>query len=185
MFICFSLPIIVCIPIYFAFQVNKCSATKGFLTLTEFGETYIYQYFICLIFLENIVPVVSLILLNTTFLVRLKTVKNGLRSNGNEAGFNSVKITTTKLIIFLTFICIVTRAFDLTVVITNRLRFSSFFSPTDEMVAAIKLLRSISYFLLVAAHALEGILYYCYDQVCICSLMESWMLRISANVSVI
>lgn len=165
MFICFSLPIIVCIPIYFAFQVNKCSATKGFLTLTEFGETVIYQYyFICLIFLENIVPVVSLILLNTTFLVRLKTVKNGLRSNGNEAGFNSVKITTTKLIIFLTFICIVTRAFDLTVVITNRLRFSSFFSPTDEMVAAIKLLRSISYFLLVAAHALEGILYYCYDR---------------------
>lgn len=155
-------------PVYLASTVSKAPTdeTKGCYTGPPDPHDVFKIYFAFVFIIESIIPVVTLLVLNVISLIRLKIVANTLdrRSPVNGTGFTSAKIQATKLIILLTFICIVTRALDCTLGIVNRLRIGSLLSLADEEEAIVALLRAISFSLLFAAHALDGILYYCYDR---------------------
>jgi hypothetical protein len=69
----------------------------------------------------------------------------------------------TKLILILTSVCIFTRTLDTTITVLNRLRLLSVLAMSDEAQALLKLTRASVFFLLILAHALDGLLYYCYD----------------------
>lgn len=142
---------------------------KQYISQENF-ELILFSIFI----IESLISVVTLLVLNIISVIRWKIVKNVLRSTTHATGYTSSKMKATKLIILLTCVCIVTRALDCLVSILYRLRVGSVIYPTEEQKVFLKLLKAISYFLLFAAHALDGILYYYYDRPLRDALANLW-----------
>ncbi len=164
MLICFVLPIILVGPGFLAFQVvkssNRTNETNGYLTTTEFGSTKFFQmYFIIVLLFESVIAVVILLVLNVISLVRLK---NQLAVVRNDVSYQTIKVQITKLIILLTFICVLTRTIDLAITIIVRLNMSAL-NLTNESDFFLLLSRSVAYFQLLLAHAFDGVFYYSYD----------------------
>jgi len=128
------------------------------VTKTIFFRTY----FVLVPIFESAIPIITLLAFNITSLFKLKTLINTQRVTRNENHFKLVKIKITRLIIFLTFICLVTRTLDF--IISTILRVWGLLNKCNnekkEIEASLLLLRTISFFLIIFAHALDSIFYY-------------------------
>lgn len=69
----------------------------------------------------------------------------------------------TTFVITLSLVLIVTRTFDTAASIFYRSTLFGYITLSDEMNVLVKLIKAISFFLLIAAHAFDGLLYYFYD----------------------
>jgi len=163
--ICFAFPIILISLGYFAFEIanssNSTNESTRYLTLNEFGKTKLYRVYMNLsVLVETLIPVVALLTLNAISLIRFKKLMTHLGPN------RSFKIQTFRLIIMLTFISLITRTFDLAVSVAIRLRvfYKTNVNINTEIDAVLLLMRTVSFFLLFAAHALDGLFYYVYDR---------------------
>ena len=156
------------IPGYFGVKVVKASdsptETEGYWTLTEFGQTGIFKIFgVVSLASESILPLISLIVMNTIALVKFRKIKREIADNIDERIQDTLN-RYTKLIIILTFIVIITRTFDTTVATFRRIKMMIWIVVADDYEALLKLTRNIGYLLLFAEHALDGLLYYIFDK---------------------
>lgn len=69
----------------------------------------------------------------------------------------------TRLILALSFICIVTRTFDTAMSIFNRVRVVKGITASNEVDALLRLIRRLSYLLIFAEHGLDVCMYYFSD----------------------
>ena len=173
MSICYSIAVIFFLPAYFAVKFikasNRADETKGYWTLTEFGETTVFKcYSLILLVFETIIPLLILIILNVATLYtfnKLMTNKQRRTSQSSD-NRNALKANGrfTVLIIALTFICIVTRVFDSSSAIYYRVNLFFDVQLSDLQLALIICLKHIFLFLLFTAHSLDGLMYYIYDK---------------------
>jgi len=89
--------------------------------------------------------------------VVIRRKKKGSKKTADNNAF-------TRLTLTLTFLCIVTRMFDASTDICMRLHLLFGVIKSEEMVALFTLIRYLAFFLLIAAHALDGSFYYLYDR---------------------
>lgn len=155
--------------------------TRGYWTKTDFGRTNIFKIYIILIFcFKNILSLVTLITFNLKSLIRFKTLletvegdnnqctvsmisfREDQNQDGHRVAIKKVNARFTKMVISLTFICISTRFFDLAVCgfFTQRIVFSV--DLINDFLE--QLLSALNVFVLITAHALDGLLYYYYDE---------------------
>ena len=170
LFICFSSPIILIIPAYFAVKVMKsldADNATAYWTLTDFGKTPFFKlYAVLLLLLENVLPLILLIVMNLINHFKFKSIMKRKVQVISDADVRADKANNrfTKLIITLTFICIVTRSFDTLFAVYNRVRLFFGIVLSDELEALLNLLRACSFFLLFGGHACDGILYFFFDK---------------------
>jgi hypothetical protein len=106
--ICYSILIILAIPFYFGIEVAKASnsstETEGYWQLTEFGEAKYFQvYSFAFLVIERLIPTLLLIVLNITSLIKFKLM---IFSMAQTSFSRSVDSNLVRLVLFLTFICI-------------------------------------------------------------------------------
>lgn len=168
------IPILIVIPVYSAVEIVKLTDSPaengGFWTLNDFGQCTPFKvYAIVTLLLENVIPVVTLIVLNTITLLKFKrmiwtVLADNRLTNLDASRFSDFNYRYTKLITALTFICIVTRLFDSYVDITNRMRLFCRLVLSDELDALVLFVRAIAFLQLFTVHSLDGILYFVYDK---------------------
>ena len=119
-------------------------------------------YFVLVSIFESAILIIMLLAFNIISLFKLKILIKTQRVTRNENHFKLIKIKITRLIIFLTFICLVTRTLDF--IISTILRvwrlLNKCNSDKKEIEASLLLLRTISFLLIILAHALDSIFYY-------------------------
>lgn len=156
-------------PAYFSVQVVKTSdspaETSGYWTFSEFGLTkHMKLYSIFVLLLESLIPLISLIVMNSIAQLKFSEImkkKRAIISNDLRAKKASHRFT--RLIITLTLISIITRAFDTSLAIFFRARLLTGMAVSIELNALVKLLRAAAFFLQFAGHALDGLLYFFFD----------------------
>lgn len=157
---CFSVPLASYIPFYFAFKIMpKGDENLYTIGLTELGENMFFKLYLAFLFLlEDIFLIISLTSLNFIALFKFrKMMKEKRRVLVTEKRhIHKAQIRFTKLILALTFICILTRFSDTVVAILN-------VAAAEAAYDIKEVLRTLSFFLLIASHALDGILYFTYD----------------------
>lgn len=159
------MPTILTVPFYFGVQVVKSSdsPTSGYWTLTEFGETSFFKiYSVLIMLIESVIPLITLMVLNKISLAKFKIIMWMVVQDNRRA--DQANNRFTKLILTLTFICIVTRSFDIAITIYNRAKLFFRIELTEDLNALLRLVRNVSYLLVFAAHALDGLLYYFSDK---------------------
>ena len=171
--ICFTVPTVLITPGYFAIDVYKSSdsptETKGYWKLNEFGETKQFKlYAFIILILQTVIPLISLTVMNIIALVRFRKIKTDI-SSLNTPDINDERIQETinrytKLIIILTFICVIARTFDATLSLYNRVRLFLGIVLSDDLEALSRLMRLVAYLLIFTEHALDGVLYYIFDK---------------------
>jgi hypothetical protein len=104
--ICFSLPIPIVAPVYFGIAVLASSADPGaFWTFTDFGQTiYFSIYALLALLVENVLPLISLIILNKISLAKFKQIMWRLSHNNQRADKVSFAIWPQKYFLLGTFI---------------------------------------------------------------------------------
>jgi hypothetical protein len=162
---------------------NSPTETSGYLMFSTSSKN-IFNSLVApmgVLFLEIVFPILHLTTFNIVALLRFKKVIDNKRKVLNDPSGKSKRNKLsekanhrfTRLIITLTFICILTRVFDMLTSILMRLKRSvdllgpngfldSFLS--NENNALLFLLKQTSFMLLFWSHALDGVLYFFYDK---------------------
>ena len=171
--ICFSIPTILASPVPFALRLSKVSdlptETMGYWSWNEFGNTMFFK--ICLPFLavfEAFIPLVVLIVLNSMTASRFKkfmSTKKQVHKNSSTSVERANKANTkfTRMIISLIIVCIVTRLLDAVTDVYMRIKGDRIDVLGVDTDVIIQLVRYFALFLLQAAHALDGLLYFWFD----------------------
>jgi hypothetical protein len=160
----FSFSVIVITPAYFAIEVKKISdmptETKGFWTFNYFGQTSFFKYYsVILLLFETVIPITILTLFNVMSVHKFrKLMKQKMRIQQNKNRIKKAEkanLRFTKLIIALTFICIVTRTIDSSSSIFLRMTLLFKIDLTENQTALLNLVKIICMGLLFSAHALD------------------------------
>jgi len=165
----FSIAIIVSIPAYFALKFEKISdlptETKGFWTFSNFGETNIFRYYVLILMLfETVIPITILAVFNLLSVHRFKKImKEKIRRQQENKRAEKANIRFTKLIIALTFICIVIRSIDSCSAILYRMILFFRINLTEDQSAVMYLVKHSLLALMFISHALDCSLYYMFD----------------------
>lgn len=162
--------VLVVAPVYFSFKIVKLSdasnETEAYWTLTDFGKSrYWKAYTIFVLVFEFVIPLASLTILNCFSIYKYKQIMRNKRRLAQAADkrINEAERRFTRLIITLSLILIVTRTFDTATSIFYRSTLFGYITLSDEMKALVKMIKAISFLMLIAAHAFDGLLYYFYD----------------------
>lgn len=146
---------------------NSPNETRGYWTLNEFGKTKFFGvYALVIILLEFVIPLAMLIVLNLKSLIIFRRMLGMLanrRADQETRRFLDFNTRFTKLVIILTFICILTRTFDMMVNLGHRAVLLFFPDASDELVELFLFLRTVNFLVLITAHAFDGLFYYLYD----------------------
>jgi len=159
LFICFSLAILVAFPAFFSVEISINENGLYVKKFNNFGSSRIFSIYLIGVFaLENVIPVIIISILNVASVLKFKIymeVHGRLTQKQIEA--KKAEIRLTRLVIFLTAICIVTRLLDLISTVLNRLTYidESLFSPSDEVL--IRLFVNIKNIFLYMVQALDGL----------------------------
>jgi len=159
LFICILLPFIVAFPAFFSVEISINENGLYVKKFTDFGSSRIFSiYFIGVFALEYVIPVIIISILNVASVLKFKIcmeVHGRLTQKQIEA--KKAEIRLTRLVIFLTAICIVTRLLDLISIVLNRLTFidESLFSPSGQALIRFSII--IKNILLYMVQALDGL----------------------------
>lgn len=115
--------------------------------------------------LETLIPLLTLIALNIVSLIKFRKVmenKRQLQRDGQriDAAINRF----TRLILALSVVCIFTRTVDTVSTFLARIQSVNFITLSDEFEALLIFSRRFSFFLMLAEHGLDVLLYYFYDK---------------------
>ncbi len=172
----FSIAFLSIIPAYFALKFEKVSdsptETKGFWTFSYFGETNIFRYYVLIMLLfEIVIPITILTVFNLLSVHRFKKImrekirrQKDNKKNKTAEKAEKANIRFTKLIIALTFICIVIRSIDSCSSVFYRLILFYKINLTEDQSAVMYLVKHSVLALMFGAHALDCLLYYIYDK---------------------
>jgi len=167
LFICFSLPISLCVPFYFIYDIVLVPNTNKFtIELNHFGSsTLSFYYLIGLFLLENVIPIFISIGLS---IVSVYKYKNVMVSHGNltnqQIKAKEAEQRFTNMIIILSIICLITRMFDLVASILNRLVILRPELFSINFIILIRLLKGLSNFVLVFVDFLDCFVYIVMDK---------------------
>ena len=167
LFICFAVSTTILLPAFLAIKVVKSSdsptETKGYWELNAFGQTAFFKiYSVLLLLVENIIPLITLIVLNKKALSKFKKVMWMVVLDNRRA--DRANIRFTRLTFTLTFICIAVRTLDTIIGVFNRGTLVFSWKLSYEQDALLRFIRTISFFFLFGAHAFDNILYFIYDK---------------------
>lgn len=147
MALCFSVPIGLFSPAYFAFQSKEAVER----------ERYVFIVFL----IETLLSIVALLVLNIIAVIGLGTLKRRVTPIvTSDISYRHSRVQATLLTIILTLICVLTRGFNCTVAFY----YTAFIESTSSDRDISLLFSAGSFCLLFVAHALDGLLFYCYDR---------------------
>jgi len=159
LFICISLPIIIALPAFFSVEISINESGLYVKKFTNFGSSRIFSiYFIGVFALENVIPVIIISFLNVASVLKFKIYMEAHgRLTQKQVEAKKSEIRLTRLVIFLTAICIVTRLLDLISTVLNRLTYidESLFSPSGQVL--IRFFIDIKNIFLYVVQALDGL----------------------------
>lgn len=165
--------------------VSNSNKSKGYWTKTDFGRTNALEIYLFLSTLwEGVIPLAMLVCFNMKSLALFNQIveKSGGADNQDDLEmesfredyinqsslemrkrFTDVNNRFTKMVISLTFICILTRSSD---VVAGIFFFTRFCFPDifGEYYSLEQFILALGMFTLIGAHALDGLLYYYYDR---------------------
>lgn len=90
-------------------------------------------------------------------------MENKRRIAGSKRQVDDAVDNFTRLILALSFICIVTRTFDTALSIINRVRVVRGINTSNEDDVLLRLIRRLSYLLIFAEHGLDVCIFYFSD----------------------
>ncbi len=165
--ICFSVPILISLPVYFSTRIIKSKSRGKFeKQLTQFGTSKVYSaYFLGVFLFETIFPILVLVVLNVVSVYKFKKLMNKkghLTKNRTEGKLAEVRFT--KMVFILTSICILSRVMDFIITFFYRLTIINrlIFSPGS--VRLLLFLMSLTNLFLFAVQALDGLVYLIMDR---------------------
>lgn len=178
--ICFLVSLLASLPNTQAFEImttSNSNKTKGYWTKTDFGKTNALEIYLFLSTLwEGILPLALLVCFNMKSLALFNQIVeksddlemesfqvNSNQSNLEMKRFTDVNNRFTRMVISLTFICILTRSSDVVAGIFFFARFC-FQEILSEYYSLEQFILAFGMFILIAAHALDGLLYFYYDR---------------------
>jgi len=167
LFICFSLPILVCVPFYFIYDIVLVPNTNKFtIQLNHFGSSTISFYYLIVLFLiENVIPIFISIGLSISSVYKYKIL---MVSHGNltnqQIKAKEAEQRFTNMIIILSIICLTTRIFDLVASLLNRLSILRPGMFSINFITLIRLLKGLSNFVLVFIDFLDCSVYIVMDK---------------------
>ncbi len=165
--ICFSVPILISLPVYFSTRIMKNKSRGKFeKQLTQFGTSKVYStYFLGVFLFETIFPILVLVVLNVVSVYKFKKLMNKkghLTKNRTEGKLAELRFT--KMVFILTYICILSRVMDFIITFLYRLTIinSLIFSPSS--IRFLLFLMSLTNLFLFAVQALDGLVYLIMDR---------------------
>ena len=167
--ICFVISIALIGPVFFSVTIWKASdspsETQGYWTTSELTKNYFFNmYNVMMFFLESIIPLVTLIALNIVVLFKFRKVmenKRRLLGKGRRTGGAINRFT--RLILALSFICIITCSIDTATVALKRYYTVHSIPQSYQYIEDLNFARRFALFLVFAEHGLDVLLYYCCD----------------------
>ena len=185
LFICFSIPLVFCLPGYFAVNAEKNPSNGKFkLTLNVFGSSiYFRLYFFLVFILELVIPVSILLWMNSISVFKFKHVMERHGDlTGNQIEARKAERRFTRMVFLLSAITLVTRIIDMVMSVFNRISIispSSFKKVTLEHIVFSK---SISVIFINIALAFDALVYLRMDKN-IWALILSYTVRINRVIS--
>ncbi|MFT4802063.1 MAG: hypothetical protein ACI93N_001838 [Flavobacteriaceae bacterium] len=156
--ICYGIGITLFVPLYF---VNDNGGGYDSWKSNVLGSIYL----IVLLFLECVIPVLVLTILNLTSVYKFRKI---MRMRGHLISYKTkerkIEIRTTKIVILLTLVCIITRAFDMFCEARIRIGWFKLVEYSAEEKVENELISHISKLFMNCAHAFEGIVYFTMDK---------------------
>jgi hypothetical protein len=147
------------VPAFFSVEIILNENGLYVKKLSNFGTSKVFNFYFFGIFaLEDVLPIIIIFILNVSSVLKFKI---HMRAHGRltqkQLESRKADIRLTRLIIFLTAICIVTRLLDLISIVLNRLTYidESMFSPSGQ--ALIRFFINIKNILLYLVQALDGL----------------------------
>ena len=131
------------------------------LTPSVYSESIYFKVYLFFLFLfEFVIPLCTLSTMNILSVFKFKSLmqRHG-NLTGNQTDAREAEVRFTKMILFLSFISLLTRLIDLAITIPNRI---AFFSPDTFDKGTIQLLifsKSFSFFGVNLVLALDGLVY--------------------------
>ncbi len=169
--VCFSIPILLCLPYFFVYKIAQTPAIEDqyVLELTEFGRSKFVIIYVTLVYiLETFIPQILLIVFNVFSILKFhETMINKRRIAGNRniiMRSRRAQMKFMRIQIILSSICIVTRVIDLVSGILIRLAGLDQIDESSGKYEAIKKFSDFSSFLLYVVHAFDGLLFFKMDR---------------------
>jgi len=162
LFICFSIPLVFCLPGYFAVNAVKNPSNGKFkLTLNVFGVSIYFRFYFFLTFiLELVIPVFILLWLNSVSVFKFKHVMERHGDlTGNQIEARKVERRFTRMVFLFSAITLATRIIDMVTSVFNR---TSIISPSSFEKFTIELIvfsKSISVIFINIALAFDALVY--------------------------
>jgi len=157
--VCYSFTISLAVPAFFSVEIILHENGLYVKKLSNFGTSKVFNFYFFGIFaLEDVLPIIIIFILNVASVLKFKShMRAHARLTQKQLESRKADIRLTRLIIFLTAICIVTRILDLIVNVFFRLTYIevSLFSSTEQLF--IKLFVNIKNIFLFMVQALDGL----------------------------
>lgn len=163
------MPIVLYVPLYFAIKIipNGSNENLYVIGFTDFGNSiYFAAFAISSFLLEAILLVISLAVFNFISLFKFRKMmkeKRRLMATSTRH-IDKAKIRFTKLILSLTSICIMCRLLDIAVSIFYMTTTLFEIKLSEDLISLIFLSHTISIFMLIVSHSLDGTFYFIYDR---------------------
>lgn len=155
------------VPFYFAFNVVRVSnSSLGHMKVTNFGGTMFFKLYAFLFsIVQNIIPTLVLVILNTVSLVKFKRFISKKRRNASvkRSKINGSEERFTRLILALTFIGIINHFLEFVANTFYRLKVLQVVEFSLRFAEMISVMKIFSLFCKFLEHALDTMLYFVYD----------------------
>ncbi len=140
LFICVSISFIICLPGCFAINVVKVPLNGKFkLTLSVFGASLYFKfYYFLAFFLDTVIPLLTLLWVNTVSVVKFKNVmERHADLTGNQIEARKAERRFNRMVFLLSAITSVTRLIDMVTSVLNRI---SVISPSTYKQGTLELI---------------------------------------------
>ena len=115
MAICFGIPICLCLPYFYCFEIVGKESELFAIEFTEFGMSKSLNFYLIIVYLiETVFPVFTLAILNIISIVKFRQrMKKKGHLLKNQTLTKKRQLNFTVMVLILTTICFVTRVIDL------------------------------------------------------------------------
>jgi len=162
LFICFSIPFVICLPSHFAVNAEKKHLNGKFnLKLNVFGSSIYFKLYFFLTFLvDTVIPLSTLIWVNIVSVFKFKRVmERHADLTGNQIETRKAERRFTRMVFILSAITSVTRIIDMVTSVFNRI---SVISPGTFNQGTLELIlfsKSISVIFVNIASAFDALVF--------------------------
>jgi len=157
--VCYSFTISIAVPAFFSVEIILNENGLYVKKLSNFGTSKVFNFYFFGIFaLEDVLPIIIIFILNVSSVLKFKI---HMRAHGRltqkQLESRKADIRLTRLIIFLTAICIVSRLLDLVANVFFRLTFIEESLISSTRLIFLQLFMGITNVFLYMVQALDGL----------------------------